>query len=183
MEHRTVTLVAKGPSAAFADEWKRGDVAVVNDAGKLVSGPIRYAFYTDDWSAEQMRCFSNRVEHFVTTSRAKTHLSPATIVYQDDACGAETSHLKDRILSGGICHHHTTPGAIHWLAKFGRYSHIRVIGVDGGKNDNYHQGVSSSHRFLRKQPEGFLDKWKELTIKVAKLIQSVYDTEIVFYEP
>lgn len=90
---------------------------------------------------------------------------------------------EPQLRSGGICHHHTTTGAMHWLAKVARYDRIRIIGVDGGRQYAPGSFIDQplQHRLRDELGEQFLDDWKQITLRLAELLTEVYGTEFVWF--
>lgn len=183
----SVMIVGKGPSAAHAWRWCReGDaIAVINDAAKLIPGRrIDYAFFSDAIAITEMMADRHRITSIISrrldlasVDYIKAH--PETtdwihshnwISYADTQCEGSFEAIAARILTGGIAHHHTLPGAIHYLAKVERAKHIRVIGMDGG--ERYAPGVKPLLT-----GEGIdLTQWAEITRRLAKILHDVYGT-------
>lgn len=190
---KTVTLIAKGPSAEHAAEWIKGDVATINDACKLIPGvAIDWAFFTHQKFSEMLESDSHRIATFVAPNQVEHEGQPAPgwmldrlIEYPDRECAGSTEDLQSRIMAGGICHHNTVNGALHWLAKFGKYDCIRVIGVDGGRayaagtgvlSEKWHQIISANEG-----TEDYLNIWKAVTHRLAGVLDNIYGTEVIFY--
>ena len=189
---RTITVIAKGPSAAHAAEFiamTNTDVASINNAALLVPGQhIDYCFFTDSSSQWSFHEFSDRVGKFVTPSTLPVDkcMEGRVIHYKESRCAGSTQDLIDRVASGGICHHNTVNGAIHWLAKIAKYDRIRIIGVDGGRS--YAPGVtvvsSRAHKEVV-EAEGTLDYfdiWKGVTEGLCEVVKNVYGTRIEWHE-
>jgi len=184
---RTVCLIAKGPNAIHAEAYRNsGDaIATVNDSGRYISGPIDYAFASDGLA--RLRETQERISRIVTPSRAfdlPDWYQPQThITYSDSKCCGDESALRERITTGGICHHHTTTGALHWLAKVQRYEVIRIIGVDGGMHYAPQALVNAPAMLQLRNTLGktFLTDWKLITERLCGLLTEYYGTRIEFY--
>jgi hypothetical protein len=190
----TVTIIAKGPSAANASRFIARSpgthIATINDAGALFpSRPITWCFFTDVIFLKR-----NIVRHH---RRIQTYVSPRLsekdkkevpnwvtdwVQYPENSCTGFIDDMEKRVVSGGICHHNTVNGAIHWLAKHGKYRTIRILGVDGGRDyapnvncvgDETHKKLVDSHGTL-----DYLDVWKEATKTVCHLVKRVYAVNI-----
>jgi hypothetical protein len=184
---RTVTLIAKGPSASRADEFIAAahgtDVATVNDSGELTTSRIDFCFIQHSWLIPDVEPHKDRVCKFVSEmSDGPEWFISRLIKIQTEPCAGSIQDLQDRILSGGLCQHNTANGALHWLAKHGRYEKIRIIGIDGGVE--YASGVnlpSESERARIAKAEkrsDFLTLWREVTQNLVSVLQSVYGVEI-----
>lgn len=184
---RSVTLIAKGPSAVCAPSFVEpgDDIAAVNDAGRFIEREITYAFFTD--AMRPMVEHQQRISRFVSPAREINrpvwYRPQDHITYAEGECEGTQDAFEERIQSGGICHHHTTTGAMHWLAKVAGYNRIRIIGVDGGHQ--YAPGSFIDQPLQNKLREDlgneFLDDWKLITIRLAELLTKVYGTEFVWY--
>lgn len=189
---KTVTLVAKGPSAVHAQAWidrMRTDVAVINEAGLLLreTQPIHFGFFSHQEMAMRMRSLWNRIEIFSgpesltfadgSIERVRD-VMPADFPldrfrgYPDWKCCGYEASLLDRIRRGGICHHHTTTGAHHWLVRQG-YRRVRVIGVDGGTG--YATGMNGL------PGPWSLDEWKTIHMRLAALLKRGYGAITEWY--
>ena len=82
--------------------------------------------------------------------------------------------IAKKIIQGGICHHHTTPGAIHYLCKFGNYDEVCVLGADGGKE--YAEGKVSLG-----PPVIDLSEWATISRRVGDICSKVYNKRVRFY--
>ena len=207
---KSVCLIGKGLSAVHANEFldKDDDIATINDSGVLVDGQIKYAFSPHDFN--MIKTVYSRILFTVSPRNKKYPNNPLWyngpapdwwdfskhITYEEGACGGAYEHLSSRMLSGGICHHATTSGAIHWLCKGARYEKIRIIGVDGGSGyapavqlksiiDEDHKRASAAgkkcfSKFYLKDPD-FMSKWKAISERVAHLCEKVYGTTFEWY--
>jgi len=194
----TITVIAKGPSAENAYEFinrvGHTDIATINDAATLIlATQIDYAFFTHTGLLPKMQPHASRIQSYVCPD-LQTHerkdppdwIAAKLIQYPDRYCAGSTEDLQQRIIDGGICHHNTTNGALHWLAKCGGYRRIRVIGVDGGRqyadgvnvlSKTWHDVISANEK-----TEDYLDIWRGVTLRLADVLRNVYGTEIEFYE-
>lgn len=194
---KTITVIAKGPSAANAYEFirrvDRTDIATINDAATLIPGvEIDYTFFTHTGFLPKIQPHASRIKSYVCPD-LKRHegtdppdwIARRLIQYADRKCAGSTEDLQQRILDGGICHHNTTNGALHWLAKCGTYELIRVIGVDGGRqyaagvkvlSDKWHEVIAEAEK-----TEEYLDVWRGVTLRLASVLHAVYGTEVEFY--
>lgn len=178
-------LVGKGPSAVQANHWRKNgdDVAAVNDSVRYISGRVDYCFFIHD--CIPLREFSHRVDKFVSPleSLPNEHWvsSGQYLSYRDSTCCATSEGMAKKIMDGGICHHHTTTAALHWLCKFGKYDLIRVIGIDGGHE--YAPGAwTTAHRDVQKKlGENFMDDWKRISLRLCGILTKVYGTEFDWY--
>ena len=184
---KSITLIAKGPSAVCAESFINpgDDVATVNDAGRFIERPIAFAFFSD--TMRPMAEHQHRISRFVSPAKEynwpKWYRPTDHITYTDTECEGTREAFQQRMRSGGICHHHTTTGAMHWLAKVARYDRIRIIGVDGG-----HQYAPGSHvdqplqeRLRSELGNEFLDDWKQITIRLSELLAVVYGTQFDWF--
>lgn len=182
---RTVTLVAKGPSASNAKNVlrKTDALAVVNDAGKLIPDrQIDYLFFAHETVYPLLAHAEGRVSKVISRRLNQTQhdlmpewLQPLHEEFDDYDCDGDYPELIQRLVSGGIMMHHTTTAAIHWLARNAKFERIRIIGVDGG--EAYANG-------LQKTPsvESNLDDFRQITKRVANICRVVYDVDIEWYE-
>lgn len=184
---KSIVLIGKGPSAVHAALWRKpkDDVAVINDGARFVSGDIDYCFFIHD--VVPMEPFAHRVDTFVSpvVRIPENHWSAKGnryITYQHRECGATVDAFRQRIIAGGICHHHTTTAAIHWLAKFGKYDLVRIIGVDGGSSYADGSYVDPYRDVESRLGVGFLDEWKRITVSLSRVLTSVYGTEFDWYD-
>ena len=183
----TVALIAKGPSAENAREWINAfeHIATINDSGRYVEGPIQWAFFTD--TIRPIETQRHRVERFVSPdvrlNLPEWYRPEIHIRYADTRCGGSEDEFRERVYSGGICHHHTTTGAMHWLAKIAKYKRIRIIGVDGGHSyaADSHVNLETHNRLKTELGENFLDDWKVVTHRLAKVLAEVYGTEFEWF--
>lgn len=193
----SVVVVGKGPSAVNVNDFRgeRDHIAAINDAGKLVDGFIDYCFFTHTSVLRNIEDVRQRISTFVSPSLEKFAPKESVpgwfseykhIEYDWRTCAGDIDTLSSRIVSGGICHHNTTNGAIHWLAKHGRYRKIKIIGVDGGKayapgmaflSDKVHQRIVKNEG-----TDEYLDIWRQVTKRLCRILQAVYGVEFEWYE-
>lgn len=192
---QTVTIVAKGPSAVNAIQWiqeAETDVATVNDAAALIPGVnVDYCFFTHFRFTDRLRHVDQPQTKYVAPSLmqhenrdAPDWMSQRLTEYPDRQCEGDKESLQARIIEGGICHHNTVNGALHWLAKFGRYDRIRIIGVDGGTG--YADGAGGLSDALdaelkAKNDRPYFDVWKEVTERLCEILMAVYGVEVDWY--
>jgi hypothetical protein len=179
--------VAKGPSAAYAQDYiESGDsVATINNSCEILNRSCDYLFFSD-LNQLTLACSKKAA---LCVSPIKTHntLPPEVphAVYRDIECEADNVAFIKRITEGGICHHHTVSGALHWLCKFGKYTHIKIIGVDGGRE--FALGVTPfyhCHAFVANTTSlDFLDDWKAIDKRLCNILSNVYGTEFHWFEP
>ena len=204
---KSTCLIGKGPSAIHADEFMNDsdDVSVVNDAGIFTNRDVDYCFCTHNYYTT-LKGTVHKIRNIVTpikyllpphcnTGLGGMHLLDEIkdvnkIAYNEKRNSTgDSSKLIEYLLSGSICHHHTTAGALHWLAKYGKYDLIKVIGVDGGTDyapgSYFHQ---STIDLLNRQvyertgiKNHLLDSYKEVTIQLVEILTKVYDCKITFY--
>ena len=184
---RTALLIAKGPSATKAEAFRNtGDaIATINDSGRYISGPIDFAFASD--GVLRFGTHHERIKRFVTPVRAfdlpDWYTADRHIMYLDSACKGDEESFRKRISEGGLCHHHTTTGAMHWLAKIGCFDVVRIIGVDGGTKyapDALVNAPAFAHLVADLGPL-FLDDWKVITERLAVILTDVYGTRFEWY--
>ena len=179
-----VTLVAKGPSAKNALAIVRdGDaIACVNDAGMLLPGEdIDYVFFSDANVFPLLEPMRDRFERAISRkmNQAQLESMPDWLVmrhsmYDDISCAGEHDELCQRVILGRIMHHHSTPGALHWLAKYGKYNTIRVVGVDGGTRYANNLSATGAAKYD-------LDEWATVTRRVGDICSRVYGTVIEWH--
>ena len=198
---KSVCLIAKGPSAFYADEFmnKNDDVAVINDAGIFTKRDVDYCFCTHNYYTT-LRGTVHKIRNIVTVAKNAKAKGPRggfdlldevvdvnKIVYEHLVKGhplkTDKNGLIRHISAGRICHHHTSTAALHWLAKHGKYNLIRVIGIDGGTE--YAPGSYVDYPTYVKLgiKEGTLDKWKEIVLELVKVLENIYDCKFKFYNP
>jgi hypothetical protein len=205
---KSICLIAKGPSAVHANEFldKDDDIAVINDAGILVDGQIKYAFAPHDFN--YLKSTYSRILFTVSPRNKKYPNNPVWfdepapdwwdfskhITYEEGECEGDYEALSSRILSGGICHHATTSGSIHWLCKVARYEKIRIIGVDGGSEyapavqlksitcEDHKKASEAGMKWrLSNKDVETLSGWKEVTERVSHLCEKVYGTTFEWF--
>lgn len=185
---RTVCLIAKGPNAIHAEAYRNsGDaIATVNDSGRYISGPIGYAFASD--GVLRFGHHQDRIARIVTPVKSfdlpDWYTAHRHVMYADSACEGDEAAFRKRIAEGGICHHHTTTGAMHWLAKVACFDRIKIIGVDGGTEyatDALINLPAHSHLIATLGPN-FLDDWKVITERLAEILAEVYGTQFEWYK-
>lgn len=194
---KTITVVAKGPTAAHCNDWiaqaEGTHIACINDAFRLVNAPIiDYVFFThfqfmpaiarnNMWISQAVCPDLLRHENIVPMPE----IADMLIQYSDRQCIGDRQSLLERIASGGICHHNTVNGALHWLAKHGKYERIRLIGVDGGRDYAFGMHVLSQathDRIVQNEgTEDYFDVWKQVTETLCELLTQVYGVEIEWY--
>ena len=181
---KSILLVGKGPSAVQANTLRQPheDVAVINDAARYINGLIHYCFFIHDFMPVSE--FVDRIDTFVSPEQSlpSGHWSEKAryLSYKDSTCERTQQDFINRIVEGGICHHHTTTAALHWLAKYGDYFQIRILGVDGGRN--YAPGAfTESHRGVSERlgPD-FLDDWKSICKELTTLLSRIYGVTYVW---
>jgi hypothetical protein len=147
---RVVTLVAKGPSSALADECiacTGSDVAVVNDAMRVVRRErINVCAFMDFEMAERAREYWHRVDRFLCPDRLHLDqvISERTAAdlpeFPMDRCtqveydcrDLDDSKVVKRLVADRRPVLGFTASMLHaWLAYSG-YDVIVIVGVDGG---------------------------------------------------
>jgi len=182
---RTITIVAKGPTAVHAQRWidacPGSDVAIINEAGLLLrpDQPIRFAFFCHAKFTEPMRPLWPRINCFVSPSELigpqklpagfPTHKRTR---YAGNSCIGSRRDLRVRLNNGGVVHHHTLTAAMSWLAKIG-YKRLRIIGV-GGKG--YAPGLKGAPN-LPENPT----IWPHVEKTLAGLLQELYGVKTEWY--
>ena len=205
---KSICLIGKGPSAVHANQFvdKSDDVAVINDAGLLVDGEIKYAFSSHD--CDYLKTTYSRILFTVSPLNTKYPNNPVWfngsipewwdrsrhITYEERSCGGSYDILSSRMISGGICHHATASGAIHWLCKVAKYEKIRIIGIDGGSQyapavqlksitcEDHKRASEAGEQWRREcmKPD-FMTDWKVITERVAHLCEKVYGTTFEWF--
>lgn len=203
---KSICLIAKGPSAVHADKLisESDDVAVVNDAGIFTDRDVDYCFCSHNYNIT-LKSTIHKIKNLVTPRK---NLLPENtkggrggmhrlnklnnvnkIIYEECGCDGDLGNLTRRIIEGGICHTYTSTGALHWLAKHGKYDVIKVIGVDGGTEyapgAYFHQPTID---FLNQKcyertgiKNHIHDLSKEVFMRLAGILENVYDCRISFY--
>ena len=95
------------------------------------------------------------------------------------------------MLSGLICHHHTATGALHWLAKYGKYDLIKAIGVDYGPHyaagSYFHQPTLDLLNEKCYKKTGIknyqITEAKKVFMRVTGMVEDVYDCKIMLWSP
>ena len=179
-----IWLVAKGPSCLKIHEYLRDTdkVASVNDgAMHIPEKEIEYVFFSDLVAMDLVKDHESRVKRFVSRMPLELEVDdhPEWMVdrwsfYPERECGGDRSSIAERIISGGVCHHHTTPAAIHYLCKYETYDEICVIGADGGSK--YADGKSPT-----RVPSVNLDEWSTISRRVGDICSNVYGKRVRFY--
>ena len=196
----TVTIIAKGKTAENADLFIRAcpgtAVACINDSAILLRPGIvpNYCFFSDVGMAkavvesgrEHHRYISRLNDNFPSKLPTQFPFDKWDLCYAE-SCGASMPQLESQLISGRICWHHTTPGAIHWLAKNDKFRKIRIIGVPLGDEPHVRaNGVTESQEFMeemnKKNNGNFFHQWNEVTDRVCNLMSRVYGVEIERYE-
>ena len=202
---KSICLIAKGPSAVYANEFmdENDDVAVINDASIFTKRDrVDYCFVTHNYYTT-LKDTVHKIRNIVTIAKNAKEKAPKggfelldeivnvnKIVYDPLVKGSPLKTDKDglirHIASGRICHHHTSTAALHWLAKYGKYDLVKVIGIDGG--DQYAPGgyvnrPSYDRLGIKaiKDEGGILDKWKEVVLELVKVLEDIYDCKFEFY--
>lgn len=183
---KTAIILAKGPSLQHVDSFiePSDHVAAINDAASVLDRDvIEYVFFSDVLVCAKVESYQHKVQRFIGREPRDQEFSqypdwiyPKWTYYRWCECCGDRESLHKRILDGGICHHHSTPAAIHWLCKFGKYDRIKIIGVDGGKD--YHKDLTRLY-------EGFvapLNEWKLITQRLADICHRVYGTEFIWFD-
>jgi len=187
-------LVLKGPSATKAEEVRQElqpeILAVVNDAGFLL-GPhtmIDYCFFTHFTrvGADEPKRLPLEVSKRITTYVSPKLALPDSrnqwitieghkwYTYNDHSCSCEPGAVHERIIAGGIVHHHTASGALHWLCKYRSLRTIHVLGMDGGDRTAYAPGLHGA----KTATDGLLDEFKRANQIIIPILQRVYGVEI-----
>ena len=188
---RTITIVAKGPTAAHAQQWidkcPGSDVAIINESGLVLrkNQPIRFAFFCHAVFVEKMRPLWGRVDCFVSPvkllGRQKLPADFPThkrIRYGGNVsapyhtCPGGKESLRVRLKSGAVVHHHTVTAAMSWLAKIG-YKRIRIIGVGG-------QGYAPGLKGAPKLPKDS-ELWPRVERTLAGLLRELYGVKTEYY--
>lgn len=182
---RRIWVVAKGPSCLRLVNHLRDDdaIASVNEgAMHIANRKIDYVFFSEITALDRVESHKDRIDMFVSREpldsqiqRYPDWMRDRWIIYKERECKGDRESLKRRLVGGGICHHHTTPGAIHYLAKYTDFDEIAVIGADGGKR--YAEGKV-------RLCDGFspdLDEWAIITRRVGDLCSKVYAKKVEFY--
>jgi hypothetical protein len=195
----TITIVAKGPSAdnaqKFIDAAPGTHVCAINDSGLLFTNHINWSFLSDPDVARKILHLRDRTDVFVFPSgRGEAEGMDISewlgdgvqqVHYPTGQCSGHSPDMHQRLIEGGITHHNTVHGAMHWLCKHGKYRKMRLIGVDGGKG--YAKGVfpGSPQAFDRIEKthntKDFLDVWKNVTKRLIHLLKCVYAVEVEWY--
>ena len=205
---RVVTIVAKGLSANNAVEYiarVQTDIAVIHEAAALVPGrQIQWCFATHACTWPLILSNAARITTFVTPQNMLVYDPVAKIEEWRDAetpefaagrhikfesCLAElwdnsTEALNQKITGGRICHYSTVNGALHWLAKYGKYDRIRIIGVGAGTA--YADGMTAVNTLvdtLRQDDPLLYSKFKDVTDRLCTVLENVYDVRIEWYAP
>lgn len=180
---RTITIVAKGPSAVHAQKWidacPGSDVASINEAGVLLrkNQPIRFAFFVHAGFVKRMRPLWSRVDCFVSPSKL---LGPEELPagfpshkrlrYAGNTC--TVNGMRRRLMGGGVTHQHTVAAAMSWLAKIG-YKRIRIIGVGGV---GYAPGFVGAPKLPANKAE-----WPRVERTLSGLLRELYGTKTEWY--
>lgn len=182
---KRVWVVAKGPSCLrLADHLRDDDaIASVNEgAMHIADRQIDFVFFSEITALDRVEADQHRIKQFISREPLDAQIAKYPewmrdrwVYYGVRECDGDRESLHRRLVGGGICHHHTTPGAIHYLAKYTDYDEIAVIGADGGKQ--YAEGKT-------KLCAGFspdLDEWAIITRRVGDLCSKVYAKKVQFY--
>lgn len=184
LKKKRIWLVAKGPSCLKAQEYVTADdgLASVNDGAMHVKDKaIDFVFFSEIAAIDRVKPQESRINRFVSRQPLDWQLNdyPDWMLdrwtfYSHRECAGDRASITKRIIEGGICHHHTTPGAIHYLCKFENYDEVCVLGADGGKE--YAKGKESLG-----PPVVDLSEWAIITRRIADVCSKVYDTQVRFY--
>jgi hypothetical protein len=181
----SVLIVAKGPSAVNTRKYLSDfdKVATINDSVLLIPGEVDYTFFLD-FRPCIFPCLP-RTRKVVCRSREPLaiHSLSWTYVYGNN-WNSDRKSMQVAIDSGNVYFHHTTTLAIHWLAKVEKFSHIGIIGVDGGttyaedvftdsNNLNELQELSRSHTPV-------LDQWRSVCKELCELCTEAYGTKFTW---
>lgn len=182
---KTVTLIAKGPSAARAAEIIDADdsVAVINDAGKLIADRhVDYFFFAHATVYDRMDHLKGRLHKAISRrlNAADVNAMPEWIrekhkMLEDYDCDGDLHSLHRRLLYGGIMAHHTTTVAMHYLCKHEQFQRIKVIGVDGGTT--YAPNLERTPSLA-----GDLNLFLQIAKRVAEICTHVYGTQFEWYQ-
>ena len=196
----TVTVVSKGKTAenanSYIDAFPGTSVACINDSALLLRDDIipDYCFFSDvpvshnifKSGRKHHRYIARGLRSFPSDLPKGFPVDDLTLI-RDIGCHSENHNLGKRILDGGICWHHTTPGAIHWLAKHGKFRHIRIIGVP--IKDEPHMrasGVEQAESFRKimtdKGMVDYIRAWNDVTHRVCELVSRTYGVQFERYE-
>jgi hypothetical protein len=202
---KSICLIAKGPSAIHANEFmdENDDVAVINDASVFTKRDrVDYCFVTHNYYTT-LKDTVHKIRNIVTVAKNAKEKAPRggfelldeivnvnKMVYEHLVQGQPIKPKKDgfikHIASGVVCWHHTSTGALHWLAKYGKYDLVKVIGIDGG--DGYAPGgyvnrPSYDKLGIKKVKDegGILDRWKGVVLELVKVLENIYDCKFEFY--
>jgi len=187
-------LILKGPSAARADEvcekLRPEIIATVNDSSLLLKKTPRidYCFFTHltrvgiPSESRIPESLAVKIDTFVSPEFAKQHPDNRWLLdgqykwltYEDHACSYVLENIHHRILSGGIVHHHTTSGAIHWLCKYRCLKTLYVLGMDGGGRSNYAPGMIGAMN----THDDLLNEFKRANETIIPVLQRVYGVQI-----
>ena len=197
---KSICLIAKGPSAIYANEFmdKNDDIAVINDASIFTKRDrVDYCFITHNYYTT-LRGTVHKIRNIVTVAKNAKEKSPVggfelldeivnvnKIVYEhlvkDHPLKTDKKGLIRHIGAGRICHHHTSTAALHWLAKYGKYDLIKVIGIDGGTEYAPGSYVNQPTYVKLGIKEGTLDRWKDIVLELVKVLEDIYDCKFEFY--
>jgi len=195
----TITIVAKGPSANHAQEFIDAcpgtHIAAINDAGDLFTNHINWVFLSDSDVARKIAHFKSRTDVFAfpenrILSEGKSISEwlgdTEKVQYPCEPCAGDETTLRQRITEGGITHHNTVNGALHWLCKHGKYRTIRLIGVDGGREYADGRVFSGSPQAFKRLAEShgtedFLDIWHDITDRLIDILKCTYAVEVNWY--
>lgn len=196
---RTVILVAKGPSAIDADALilknPTADVACINEAFLLVHRRqvVDFCFFTHYEYATLITEKLHRVKCAICPNLLKHEgvsppekLQKILLEYEDRYCDGDEAALLERINTGGLTHHNTVNGALHWLCKYGKYAKIILVGVDGGRDYAATMSMVSdkvhNHIVNNEGTEDYFDIWKNVTRTLVNLLTRIYAVEITWHE-
>ena len=180
---RSIALLAKGASVErLLDYAYHCDaIASINDALRVIPDHnVEYCFFSDLPVLEHLEQMDDRIMTYVSREPLNDDydlipqvIKEKLIIYPERNCDGDIASLQRMILSGGICHHSTTPAAIHWLCKNTSYQEIVVIGVDGG-------GAYAKNMWHHGDPDFFV--WRVIAIRTAAICEKVYGRTIRFHD-
>jgi hypothetical protein len=183
---KKISLIAKGKSAELASSiiCDDDDVGSINDGFLLTPKKhIDYVFFSDLQRTKHFAKNNNRIGKYVSRELLDHEVKevPDCVkskwsVYPHRGCCGDYDSLNARLISGGLMWHHSTPGAIHYLAKVAAYKTIKVIGVDG--TTTYAKGTDSTQLFEGIDPSLF----RIISRRVASICARVYGCQIIWYD-
>ena len=200
---KTVTIVAKGPTAVNANDWckpGRTSMVSINDSYKLFDRKPNYSFISDMGALDSKmgperisRLFHPAFSSDVSITEGRqpplwyTELlnNGKVVTYPDRYCPGGCEDFDKRIAEGGICHHSTVAGAMHYVVKVLKYEKVRLIGVDGGTE--FAPGVGPitevTARILARHngKRDYMTLWKKVFKNLAIVLHNHYGTVFEWY--